>query len=525
MEDNDPADGGYTETNSAGGMSEQPGMEGPQEPEWEGPQEPEPEPEWEDRPEPENNPPGGQQEETAALPKRNPREVISGKPRGNVSAKQNKTFILGSALAVFLIFTLSALFFPALFKPARKETPAEKQNAAAVQSADYSALVPPKKKTEPPALYEMLYEPEADEPLPPLPPTPEPVRKADPPPQVQARAQPSAAPPPSSRPDTRYDSLQSKTISGIKGLTPTQSRYADGTPVSLAGRTQTQAADDNPYAQFGLPPKDQYLQQLLALQGNQSAGTGSAPALTSAAQNLSAQRSGGFADSYAAQNDQSGKTLFYQQGRENAGSGQWLPQASIWQGTIFEATLTSDINTDLPGEAAAMTAKNVYSSLDGKFLLIPQNSRLFGTYNSSVSYSQSRIQVGWHTLIRPDGYAVNLGNMQASDARGAAGLPGIINDHPFQYIKALFLISAFRIAGTELSVSAADADPDNQYVQNLYADTQNIINTFSGKIIDRALDVQPTITVKAGTKINIAANNTLLLPPLEPYPVTQPYHR
>jgi type IV secretion system protein VirB10 len=247
-----------------------------------------------------------------------------------------------------------------------------------------------------------------------------------------------------------------------------------------------------------------------------------------AAQMLSAYGQGGTPgygspSSYANQNDQSGKQQFSTVGRENAGNGVWLGPATIWQGTMFEATLTSNINTDLPGEVTAVISKNVYSSLDGKYLLIPQNSKLFGSYNSSISYSQSRVQVAWHTLIRPDGYAISLGNMAATDSQGAAGLKGLVNDHPFQYLKAIVLMSVFNITSNEFESTAGSTD--NQYVQNVLANSQSVATTLGSKLIDRALDVQPTITIKAGLAINIVANTTLTLPPLEPYGVTQPYRR
>jgi type IV secretion system protein VirB10 len=201
----------------------------------------------------------------------------------------------------------------------------------------------------------------------------------------------------------------------------------------------------------------------------------------------------------------------------------WLGPAAIWQGPIFEAVLTSAVNTDLPGEVTAVISKNIYSSLDGRYLLIPQNSKLYGSYNSSISYSQSRVQIGWHTLIRPDGYSINLGNMAATDAQGAAGVKGIINDHLFQYVKALALMSVFNIINSEFENTAADTD--NQYVQNIMANSQSVAATLGSKLIDRAMDVQPAITIKAGLKINIVANTTLALSPLPPYDVTMPYQR
>jgi type IV secretion system protein VirB10 len=305
------------------------------------------------------------------------------------------------------------------------------------------------------------------------------------------------------QPDTRNDRLQAKSISGIKGLTSSRQNYAapDRTSPLTSVTGNLQSSVNNPYAQFGMPAKEEYMNSMLTAYTQNSMSSGG----------------------YATQNNQSDKLSFINQGRENSGGGQWLPINSVWQGTIFEATLTSAINTDLPGECTAWVTKNVYSSLDGRFLLIPQNSRLYGSYNSSISYSQSRVQIGWHTLIRPDGYMINLGNIQATDRQGAAGLNGFINDHPFAYLKALGLITALNLINGQFN--ATEANTQNPYVQNMLVDSQNMANRLADKIIDRALDIQPTIIIKSGAKINIVANQTLTLPPLTPYGVEEPYHR
>lgn len=305
-------------------------------------------------------------------------------------------------------------------------------------------------------------------------------------------------------PDTRTDALQSKSINGIKGITSTQKNYltSDGAGTAYnntaaAQTTSGSGTSSNPYSKFGLPDQATYTNQLLS----QYAGSN---------------------NSYAQQNDQSGKNTFYNKSRGTV-SGQWLPLNSIWQGTIFDATLTSDISTDLPGECTAVITKNIYSSQDGRYLLIPQNSKLLGSYNSSISYSQSRVQVGWHTLIRPDGYMVNLGNFNATDTKGASGLAGLINDHPFAYLKAIALMSAVNIVNSELQTTAASSA--NEYVQNVMANSQQVATTLGEKLIDRAMDVQPTIRIKAGTTINIVANTNLELPVLEPWEITEPYHK
>jgi type IV secretion system protein VirB10 len=407
--------------------------------------------------------------------------------------KLNTQLILSLGVGIFALIFIFATFIVPLFNRKKTERSARPRTTI-VNPSDYSALVPRKntpEDIEEEALNEIIEE------LPPI----NPNYQYQEPTSLPA-ASGGAASTASERPNTRDDRLQAKTISGIKGITPSQKNYLSGpeiVPYQDYRQVPVSSSPDNPYAQFGMPAKDDYTQQMLSMYQGTNAGA------------------------YAQQNDQSGKMRFYNQGRENAGNGVWLGHHTVWQGTIFEATLTSNINTDLPGEVTAWVTKNIYSSLDGRYLLIPQNSRLFGTYNSSISYSQSRVQVGWHTLIRPDGYMINLGTMQATDPQGAAGLKGFINDHPFQYLKALALLSAFNILNVEFSTNAAHTE--NQYVQNIMANSQEIANTLGSKLIDRALDVQPTITIKAGTKINIVVNTNLTLPPLPPYDVTMPYHK
>lgn len=303
-------------------------------------------------------------------------------------------------------------------------------------------------------------------------------------------------------PDTRNDSLHGKTISGIKGLTSTQASYStDYQQTVQKNTTQNSSRTQN----FSMPSKEEYTNNILdayskAYGSNQT-------------------------NDYATQNDQAGKNSFYNNGRntQNTGQGEWLNLNSLWQGTIFEATLTSELNTDLPGEITARVAKNIYSSQDGRFLLIPQNSVLYGTYNSSISYSQSRVQVVWTTLVRPDGYQIQLGSMNGTDAKGASGLKGLVNDHPLAYLKAIGLMSVFSIVNSEFQNSMGNTN--NEYVQNLLANSQSITAELGDKLIERAMNVQPTIKIKAGTKINIVVNQNLTIPPCEDIPVTQQYRK
>ena len=225
---------------------------------------------------------------------------------------------------------------------------------------------------------------------------------------------------------------------------------------------------------------------------------------------------------YEQQNNQSNKQQFAE---KNAGQTnfQWNSDYSLWKGTVINGVLDTGVNTDLPGQLMAHVTKNVYSSKDGTYLLIPQGSRLYGEYNSMVSYGQVRVQVVWNTLIRPDGLEVSLGSMSGIDKYGVSGYKGFKTEHPFEWVKAMGLIAMFSIFDTKMSNTINSQS--NQYAQNALSDAYTESKQMSNKILERAMDIQPTITIKAGTEINLITNLTIDLPPLEDQPVTQKYIR
>lgn len=221
---------------------------------------------------------------------------------------------------------------------------------------------------------------------------------------------------------------------------------------------------------------------------------------------------------------QSNKEAFFGNGGGgNTGGGQYLSYASLWEGTIIPGALQTAVNTDNPGLVIARVTENVYSSYDGSLLLIPEGSLLYATYNSSVSYGQKRVQIAWNLLIRPDGYRVQLGNMNGVDAHGASGTRGRVSNHPFETLKALGLVAVFSVIQTEITSNIKTSS--NEYVQNAMADTYSEASKLGGKILDKALDIKPTITIKPGTEIKLITNIPLEFPPVKITPVTRKYIR
>jgi type IV secretory pathway VirB10-like protein len=227
-------------------------------------------------------------------------------------------------------------------------------------------------------------------------------------------------------------------------------------------------------------------------------------------------------DQYAIQNNQDNKTSFYNSGSAGVLSGSFLPADILWIGTIIPAVLETAINTDLPGNVIARVTQNIYDSLTGKKLLVPQGTLLIAKYNSSVSYAQSRVQIVWDLLIRPDGYQIELEGMNGVDVKGMAGLRATYHENWFEYVKAAGIITMFSVANGKMAEEAAkygSADTAAAVV----AQGGQFMNQIGGNIIGRAMNIQPTLTIASGEKINVMLNKNIYLPPMEHIPVTQKY--
>ena len=229
-------------------------------------------------------------------------------------------------------------------------------------------------------------------------------------------------------------------------------------------------------------------------------------------------------DAYTVQNNQENKQAFYDSaaGGGTVRGGWFLGANAIWIGTIVPGVLETSINTDLPGNILARVTQNVYDSQTGRNLLIPQGSVLVARYNSSVSYAQSRVQIVWDTLIRPDGFQLELEGANGVDRAGMSGQAARYNEHWFEYLKAAGIVTMFSIANSRMTETAAKYAESAQ-AASIAESNSALVNQIGGNMVARAMNIQPTLTVENGTLINIMLNKTLYLPPVENYPVTRKY--
>ena len=183
---------------------------------------------------------------------------------------------------------------------------------------------------------------------------------------------------------------------------------------------------------------------------------------------------------------------------------------TLFAGTILPCVLTQGINSDLPGQIGCMISQNVYDTVTGQHLLLPQGTKVIGTYDSRIAYGQSRVLVVWTRLLRPDGSTLSLEGMPGIDLSGYAGLTGHVNNHYLRLLGGVVLGSVLG-ASAQIAVGANSQNPS--FAQLAIQGAGQNINEAGQQITRKNLNIQPTIEVPPGGRLNIFATKDLILPP------------
>jgi type IV secretion system protein TrbI len=186
----------------------------------------------------------------------------------------------------------------------------------------------------------------------------------------------------------------------------------------------------------------------------------------------------------------------------------------VMAGTIIPAALVTGINSDLPGQVIANVTEAVYDTATGRYLLVPQGSRLIGRYDSQVAFGQRRVLLVWTRLILPDTSSIALDRLPGIDPAGYAGLEDGVDWHWDRILAGAAL-------STLLGVGAELAAPDNRNEGNRASNaerqsTQETVNEVGQEITKRNASIQPTLTIRPGFQMRVMVNKDLILRPYQP---------
>ena len=177
-------------------------------------------------------------------------------------------------------------------------------------------------------------------------------------------------------------------------------------------------------------------------------------------------------------------------------------------GFVVPATLISGLNSELPGTVMAQVGSDVYDTAVGRYLLIPQGSRLVGSYSSNVVLGQSRVFVAWQRIVFPDGKALDIGSMPGADGIGYGGFSDKINRHFWRYMSQALLMSLVT-AGVSYSQDQNSGDGgsgsgNDQTASGAMSEALGQqMGQVSAQLIGNNMTVAPTLEIRPGYRFNV----------------------
>ena len=189
-----------------------------------------------------------------------------------------------------------------------------------------------------------------------------------------------------------------------------------------------------------------------------------------------------------------------------------MSEFELTAGSVIPAVMLSGINSDLPGTIVAQTRQTVYATNEPGAVVIPQGARLIGRYSADVAYGQSRVLAAWDELILPNGSRISLRGMSAADGQGQSGIEDQVDNHFWKTWSSALLVSF-------LGVAAQQSQPQNQGAFNTpsgsaqaAAAAMNSLSDVSSKILQKSLNISPTLQVRPGMTFNVMVNRSIILP-------------
>ena len=180
-------------------------------------------------------------------------------------------------------------------------------------------------------------------------------------------------------------------------------------------------------------------------------------------------------------------------------------------GAVIQATLLTGVTSDVPnGDVVAQVRQNIYDSLTGTHLLIPQGSRIIGTTGAAGGLGNQRISVVFKRVILPNGASLTLPNQQAIDGTGYPGLMDKYNEHRGKLYQTAFFSALFSAAAQSLTGNTSGSDSRSPGQEAVSGAVASILQT-GQKLMDKDANVNPTIEIEPGFQFSIFVNQDLAI--------------
>jgi type IV secretion system protein VirB10 len=324
----------------------------------------------------------------------------------------------------------------------------------------------------------------------------------------------------------------------------------DGRPLSPTGTYALNGQPNGTNGQPQLTPSQQAGQQLAATEKERAdtARFSSNIAYASSTESASQQQNGSPRPSAAAQNpyaaalqagQPTGLTAPRAAGEQRA-SGDQIPATDykrpseanidnaigqpyvIYEGLTLDTVLMNRLDGDAVGPVKVLVSNPVYSH-DHQHVLIPEGTIVLGEarkIGAAGFGQQRRISVAFHRLLMPDGYSVDLDQFHGLDQIGEEGLKDQVNNH---YLQIFGTSIALGVIAGAAQISQGGSNLTSTGPQSFTNGAASSVSQSATTILDRFIQIPPTITIREGHRVKVYFTQDMLLPAYENHRIAQSF--
>ena len=194
----------------------------------------------------------------------------------------------------------------------------------------------------------------------------------------------------------------------------------------------------------------------------------------------------------------------------------------IYEGLTMDTILMNRLDGDAPGPVKVMVSSPVYSH-DRQHVLIPDGTIVLGEarkIGASGFGQQRRMAVVFHRMIMPDGYSVDLDLFHGLDQIGEEGLKDKVNNHYFEIFGTSIALGV--IAGAS-QIEAGGGTITTSGSQAFTTGAASSVSQSATTVLDRFIQIPPTITIREGHRIKVYFVQDMLLPAYDNHTIPQTF--
>jgi type IV secretion system protein TrbI len=191
----------------------------------------------------------------------------------------------------------------------------------------------------------------------------------------------------------------------------------------------------------------------------------------------------------------------------NVNSAQGQPYV-VFEGTTIDTVLVNRLDGEFAGPLKVMVTNPIYSQ-DRQHLLIPEGTFILGSVQKVAGLGQKRLAVTFHRLLMPDGYSADLDQFHGLDQAGSMGLKDKVNNHYVEIFGASIALGIISGAAEATNLNQGYNESGTEAYKSGIASS---LSQSSANVLDRFINIPPTVTIREGHRIKVYITQDMLLP-------------